>query len=190
MSETSIAPDLASSTDGEITAMPATTSTSAAPSASHSALIPMPTSSPTALALASHAGLPDPQVIRATIDRGLAADADDAARVAARELWLRLSVVMSSAMPATIPAAGGMAGASGPAGEVSAYPAMPMAPGPTSPVVAIVQTLRQLPPDQLLDLVIGRLRAALPAGVTVANPRGISFPLVPMPGSSDPSGPR
>jgi hypothetical protein len=40
--------------------------------------------------------------------------------------------------------------------------------------------LRQLPPDQLLDLALQRLRAALPAGATVPPSKGIQFQLVPV----------
>jgi hypothetical protein len=40
--------------------------------------------------------------------------------------------------------------------------------------------LRQLPPDQLLDLALQRLRGALPAGATVPTPKGIQFQLVPV----------
>jgi len=40
--------------------------------------------------------------------------------------------------------------------------------------------LRQLPPDQLLDLALQRLRAALPAGATVPTPKAIQFQLVPI----------
>jgi hypothetical protein len=43
------------------------------------------------------------------------------------------------------------------------------------------RALRQLPPDQLLELVLQRLRAALPASTTVPMPKGIQFQLVPIP---------
>lgn len=62
---------------------------------------------------------------------------------------------------------------------------MPTVPLPTSPLAMAARTLRQLPPDQLLDLALQRLRAALPAGATVSPPKGIQFQLVPVtpPGS-------
>ena len=45
------------------------------------------------------------------------------------------------------------------AGEPIAVPAAPPAP---SPVAAVVSALRGTPPDQLLDLVIAKLRAVVP----------------------------
>jgi hypothetical protein len=71
-----------------------------------------------------------------------------------------------------------------------AAPTMPAAPPPmpTMPLATAARALRQLPPDQLLDLVLQRLRGALPAGTTVPTPRGIQFQLVPIP--STPTGNR
>jgi hypothetical protein len=115
------------------------------------------------------------------IDRGLAPDADDAMRAAARELWAQLaqSLMAAAAAPSTA--------------SVPTMPAAPAAfglpnmPGLSSPasLVMAARALKQLPPDQLLDMVLGRLRAALPAGAAVPTPRGIQFQLVPVPPSGD-----
>jgi hypothetical protein len=59
-------------------------------------------------------------------------------------------------------------------------PANPAMPVPASPIAAAARALRQLPPEQLLELALQRLRAALPAGATVQTPKGIQFPLVPV----------
>jgi hypothetical protein len=48
---------------------------------------------------------------------------------------------------------------------------------------ALASAVRGMPPDQLLDLVIARLRAVLPAGVEVPNASPISFHLIPVPGA-------
>lgn len=52
---------------------------------------------------------------------------------------------------------------------------------PASPVAAVVGALRGVPPEQLLDLAIAKLRAALPAGADVAPVRPIKIELVPVP---------
>ena len=52
---------------------------------------------------------------------------------------------------------------------------------PANPLVAAVSMLRSMPPDQLLDLAIARLRAALPAGVTVDPVPPLRFTLLPVP---------
>lgn len=54
---------------------------------------------------------------------------------------------------------------------------------PTTPqatVHALVSALRGMTPDQLLDLAIARLRAALPPGVDVPAVKSLRFPLAPM----------
>lgn len=51
---------------------------------------------------------------------------------------------------------------------------------PASPVAALVGALRGVPPEQLLDLAIAKLRAALPAGTEVAPVRPIKIDLVPV----------
>ncbi len=52
---------------------------------------------------------------------------------------------------------------------------------PTSPVAAVVGALRGVPPDQLLDLAIAKLRAALPAGADVPTAQPLKFQIVPIP---------
>jgi hypothetical protein len=59
--------------------------------------------------------------------------------------------------------------------------AMPTVALPATPIAMAARALKQMTPDQLIDLVLQRLRAALPAGSAVATPRGIQFPLVPVP---------
>ena len=129
--------------------------------------------------LTSPSALPvETRSILETIDRGLAGDADDATRAAARDLWTRLAPALA-AVPST-------AGAPAmPAAPALGPPIMPSLPSPASPLVMAAHALKQLSPDQLLDMVLGRLRAALPAGATVPTPRGIQFQLVPVPLSDD-----
>lgn len=55
---------------------------------------------------------------------------------------------------------------------------------PTQPsleVAAIVGALRQLPVEQLLDVAIARLRAALPAGATVPQVEPLKFHIIELP---------
>ncbi len=51
---------------------------------------------------------------------------------------------------------------------------------PLATVHALASALRGMTPDQLLDLAITRLRAALPAGAEVPTAQAIKFPLVPI----------
>jgi hypothetical protein len=48
-----------------------------------------------------------------------------------------------------------------------------------SQIASVVSALRGVPPDQLLDLAIQRLRAALPAGVDVPAAQPLKFQLIP-----------
>jgi len=109
------------------------------------------------------------------IGRGLAPEADAATRDAARELWARFTQMLATAVP-TMPTGPTMP--SVPA--IPTGPTMPTVPLPTSPIAMATRMLRQLPPDQLLDLALQRLRSALPAGATVPTPKGIQFQLVPV----------
>ena len=139
-------------------------------------------------------GSPDPHALLALIERGLAPNADEATRAAARELWSRLAVVLANSVPSPTRAPvefDPVHSAPIPSSAVpTAFPTMPPVPGPTAPIAAAVRSLRQLPADQLLALLIGRLQASLPPGTTVAPPRGIQFPLVPIVGSQDVNGSR
>ena len=84
---------------------------------------------------------------------------------------------------------------SAPTGTPSAPAAAPIAPAvaPAAPttqasapridpaeVATLVASLGKLPPEQLLDLAIARLRAALPAGANVPAPAPLRFQLVPL----------
>jgi len=61
-----------------------------------------------------------------------------------------------------------------------------VAPPNAATVAQIVGALRGVPPDQLLDLAITRLRAALPAGTVVTPVAPFKFNLVPMPQGTRP----
>ena len=50
-----------------------------------------------------------------------------------------------------------------------------------SPIASIVAALRGVPPDQLLDLAISKLRAALPADADVPAATPLKFHIVPVP---------
>jgi hypothetical protein len=52
---------------------------------------------------------------------------------------------------------------------------------PATPMQTFVTALRGMPPDQLLDLAIARLRAALPADADVSPVPKLNIPLLPMP---------
>jgi len=126
---------------------------------------PDTTRAPLALAPAA---VPETQALLELIAHGLAPGADDATREAARDLWARFAQTMATApVPPATPA-------------MPAVPVMAPMPVPTSPLTMAARALRQLPPDQLLDLVLQRLRGALPAGATVPVPKGIQFQLVPV----------
>lgn len=134
---------------------------------------------------------PETHALVELIGRGLAPEADESTRTAARELWSRFSQLIAAAAP-SMPAAPSPVPMPLPASVAPPAPVMPLAPAippvptmptvplPTSPLAMAARALRQLPPDQLLDLVLQRVRAALPAGTTVPTPKGIQFQLVPV----------
>jgi hypothetical protein len=69
-----------------------------------------------------------------------------------------------------------------PAGETLKMPTAPTVTAePKSQLEMVVTALRGLPPDQLLDLAIARLKAALPPGAEAPQTRRLNVPLVPMP---------
>lgn len=144
--------------------------------------------------LAAPGALPaDPHALVELIGRSLAPDADAATRAVACELWSRCAQVITATATAgaysaaVAPVAPSVPPAAlvlcAPGVVVPAAPALPMPPlaPPTTPIAMAAQALRQMSPDQLLELALQRLRAALPPGATVATPRGIQFPLVPVP---------
>jgi hypothetical protein len=74
----------------------------------------------------------------------------------------------SSPLPATPP----------PAPETSLAPAAPLI--DPAAIATLVASIGKLPPEQLLDLAIARLRAALPQGASVSALAPVRFQLVPL----------
>ena len=130
--------------------------------------------------LAPPSPLTDARALLDLIANALAPDADEATRAGARETLAQLAQPIATTAPmmqatSPMPAAPAMPVAP----LVPATPAMPTVPPPSSPIAMAARALRALPPEQLLDIALQRLRAALPAGTTVAAPKGIQFQLVP-----------
>lgn len=63
-------------------------------------------------------------------------------------------------------------------------PGQPLAQAPqvATPIAQVIGSMRGVPIDQLLDLAIHRLRAALPAGADVPAAQKPKIQLVPLPG--------
>ena len=57
----------------------------------------------------------------------------------------------------------------------------PSVPAPLAPIEAIAAAVRGMPVEQLLDVAIARLRAALPADAVAPQVKPLAFPLVPIP---------
>ena len=121
------------------------------------------------------------------VRRGLAPDADPTTRAAAREVCDRILHALGPAPTppaapavAVTPVAPTLAPVHGVPGAFVPAILPPIPAVPTSPLAQMVSVIRQLPADQLLDLAIQRLRAALPKGATVTEPKGIQFQLVPV----------
>jgi hypothetical protein len=79
--------------------------------------------------------------------------------------------------------AGGVAACRAILAALEAQPGEPIvanvvAPSP-SPIATVVAALRGVPADQLLDLAIAKLRAALPAGADVPQAQPLKFQLIP-----------
>src|SRR5262245_10637660 len=137
---------------------------------------PMEALASTSSATTAHtSSAPETEALLEMIRRGLAPDADPTARANALDVCARI-VQAFSPPPVNL----------APAAHVPTMPppfAMPQGlapPAPASPLAAAVGMLRNLPPEQLFDLAIQRLRAALPQGTTVPESKGIQFQLVPM----------
>lgn len=66
---------------------------------------------------------------------------------------------------------------------LDATPGQPIgaAPVPATPVSAIVGALRGVPPEQLLDMAIAKLRAVLPAGAEASPVKPFAIPMVAAP---------
>lgn len=71
-----------------------------------------------------------------------------------------------------------LAALEGTPGQPLAAPAV--VPMSGSQIAGMVSALRGVPPDQLLDLAIQRLRAALPAGVEVPRAQPLKFHIIPV----------
>jgi len=56
---------------------------------------------------------------------------------------------------------------------------------PTSPIAAAVSVLRGMSPEQLLDLAIARLKAAVPEGAPLVAAQPVKFHLLPVPPIGD-----
>lgn len=65
---------------------------------------------------------------------------------------------------------------------LEAKPGTPLTAAPDAPT-SLMQTLAKLEPHQALDLVIARLRAAVPNAVTPEAARGFNVPLLTVPRS-------
>ena len=72
-------------------------------------------------------------------------------------------------------------------GTTTTSPRPPAAPPLPPEAAAFVEVFRGMPQDQLLDLAIARLRAALPAGVEVDPVKPLKFHLIPVPPAKPPS---
>lgn len=83
-----------------------------------------------------------------TLRRGLAPDADDASRAAARDACQRIALVLGTSLPIA---------------------PVPNAASVVPPLVQMATALARMPVEQLMDVAIARLRAARPAG---AAPEG------------------
>jgi hypothetical protein len=121
----------------------------------------------------------DVRVLHELVAAALAPEADETMRAGVRELWARLAESVATVQPIPTPSAPAIPAVMPTAPTMPAVPLMPTVSSPTSPIALATRALRQLPPDQLLDLVLQRLRAQLPAGTTVPEPKGIQFQLVP-----------
>lgn len=66
---------------------------------------------------------------------------------------------------------------------LEAKPGQPLAATPTAtnPIEAAVSVFRGMPAEQLLDLAIARLKAALPPETAVEPVKRLTVPLVPLP---------
>jgi hypothetical protein len=125
---------------------------------------------------------PEAEALLEIIRRGLAPEADPTARAHALDVCGRIVQAFSPPVP---PPPMNFA----PVAPVASAPTVPppfampqgfAPPAPASPLAAAVGMLRNLPPEQVFDLAIQRLRAALPQGVTVPEPKGIQLQLVPV----------
>ncbi len=71
---------------------------------------------------------------------------------------------------------------------LEATPGQPLAAMPinASQIASVVGALRGVPPDQLLDLAIARLRAALPTDAQLPRVEPLKFHIIPLPNRGSP----
>src|SRR5664279_4643698 len=98
-----------------------------------------------------------------TINIAVATNATDEARVAGADACRMILMALE-----------------GKAGEPLASAAPQPASSTTAQFGAMVSALRGVPPDQLLDLAIAKLRAALPAVATVPQVAPLKFHIIPL----------
>lgn len=113
--------------------------------------------------------------------RGLSSEADAASRTAAREVSGQLLQLLGGPPPVAVPtiAIAPAAPIARAAAAPSAIRPAPVLGTPQSPFAATIAALRQMPAEQILDLALQRLRAVLPTGMPINEPRGIQFTMLP-----------
>lgn len=139
---------------------------------------------PTSSGPASPSASPAAHALLELIGRALAPEADETTRAQARELWTQCATALLAGTTAASPPPPQPAGLPMPVAPFPLPPpSMPLPPPsmPTPPLMAAMQAIKQMTPDQLLDTALQRLRAALPSGANVPASRGIQFHLVPVP---------
>ena len=136
------------------------------------------------------------ETIRTAVRDDADPDARRAGMAACREIIAILELVSddepteeSTGSSSSVPAPAPASTASSEPAPASAPPAPASAPPPPAPapavdpaaVATLLASLGTLPPEQLLDLAIARLRAALPPGVDVSPPATpLRFQIVPL----------
>ncbi len=95
---------------------------------------------------------------------------------------IRAAIVVDASLDAR---AAGVAACRTILAALDAAPGQPFAPAVVTPtpsaIAAAVGALRGVPPDQLLDIAISRLRAALPSGVDVPAAQPLKFHIIHVP---------
>jgi hypothetical protein len=115
-----------------------------------------------------------------TIRTALRDDAEPIARRAGLVACRKILAVLEAATDAEPGAATPAAPPPSAPEPVSVMPPAPASRIDPAAVAALVGSLGKLPPEQLLDLAITRLRAALPAGASAPAPPPLRFHLVPV----------
>lgn len=119
-----------------------------------------------------------------SIRTAVTADASDEARAAGaqacRAILTALEAKPGEPMTVATPAPSGAADTAAPAAPPAVANAIQTA-DPTQ-IANLVSALRGIPVDQLLDLAIARMRAALPSGVEAPRVEPLKFHIVQLPG--------